>query len=184
MLVCASLVVLPACGAPDGPLPDVAYFWKLGSFTLEFGQCSDEPAFRAAVSADAEKTENLYLIYRVASDGQTAVQLDCTALDPSSCVPSASNTVWAVSGRELSVTRERKDPIGTTGCAQAQTLTWTLTDRGHTLDVEGSDVITLVDAPTACEAIDTNQKARSPNMLGFAGCVITKRFSGERTLPR
>jgi hypothetical protein len=170
-----------ACSAPDGPQGGTTYYWQLGANTFQFGQCSDEPRFRDSVKLTA--TEGKFLIYRVAEDLKTASSLDCKSLDQSSCTPVADET-WTVAGKELALVRERKDPIGMSGCSQLQTVTWTALDRGHTVDVEINNVLTLVDNQAACDAIDADLKARSPNGMGFAGCVLTARLSGERVLPR
>jgi hypothetical protein len=42
-----------------------------------------------------------------------------------------------------------------------------------------TNVLTLVDSPPACDQVDTDLKARSPNGLGVEGCVLTVKMTGR-----
>ena len=46
-----------------------------------------------------------------------------------------------------------------------------------TLDI--NNVLSLVDSQPGCDAVEADLKARSPNMLGVQGCVITNKITGD-----
>ena len=171
-------LLLAGCPAYTGPQPDATYFWQVKTSTIEFGACSDEPSFRAPLTP-IEITDNTFVIYKVSHDGKTATSQQCTSLDAKSCTDSDSPKVFDITGRDLIRTETQKAPIGTTGCSLQQTETWTLTDATRLMTLELVNVLTLVDSPPACDQVEADMKARSPNMLGVEGCVITSRLTGE-----
>lgn len=170
--------LLLACGQYTGPQPNATYFWQVKTSTVEFGACSDAPDFRAGIEP-LEFTDNTFLIYKVSADGKTAVTQSCTRLDSSTCSPSDAGVVFDITGRELTFTESAKAPIGTTGCSLQQTLTWTLTDATRVMTLDINNVLTLVDSQPGCDAVEVDLKARSPNMLGVEGCVITSKLTGD-----
>lgn len=169
---------LSACPGYTGPQPDAIYFWKIKTSTLEFGACSDAPDFRSQLMP-VEITENTFVIYKVSTDGKTATTQKCTALDSKACTTADSPTVFDITGRELVSTQSSKSPIGTTGCSLQQTETSTITDGTRTMTLDLTNVLTLVDSRPACDTVEADLKARSPNMLGVEGCVITRKLTGE-----
>lgn len=169
---------LSACPGYTGPQPDATYFWQIKTSTLEFGACSDAPDFRSQLMPLAI-TDNTFVIYKVSSDGKTATTQKCTSLDSKACAPADSPVVFDITGRELVSTQASKAPIGTTGCALQQTETSTITDATRAMTLELTNVLTLVDSPPACDSVEGDLKARSPNMLGVEGCVITRKLTGE-----
>lgn len=171
-------LLLSGCPGYTGPQPDATYFWQIKTSAIEFGACSDEPMFRAPLTP-IEITDNTFVIYKVAHDGKTATSQKCTSLDAKSCTDSDSAKVFDITGRDLIRTETRKEPIGTTGCSLQQTETWTITDATRAMTFELVNVLTLVDSPPACDQVETDMKARSPNMLGVEGCVITSKLTGE-----
>lgn len=172
-------VLLVACGGgANGPVPNATYFWRVTSSTLEFGQCSDAMDFRADIQP-LPFTDNSYIIYKVSKDGKQAVAQSCDRLDVATCKDSTSGVVFAIAGRELTFTRESKDPVGTTGCNLQQTETWTLRDQTKTLEVDIANTLSLVDSPPACDSVEKDLKMRSPNMFGVQGCVVTYKLSAE-----
>lgn len=174
-----ALLLLAGCPSYEGPQPNATSFWQLETSTLEFGDaCSDAPDFRQGLRP-IEVTANTFLIYKVSADGKTAALQDCTRLDTRTCAPSDAGVTFAITGRELTWTESARDPIGTTGCALQQTATWTLTDATRTMTLDISNVLTLVDAPAACDRVEADLRARSPNMKGVEGCVLVNRLSGE-----
>ncbi len=169
---------LSGCPAYTGPQADATYFWQIKTSTIEFGACSDEPEFRAPLTP-IEITDNTFVIYKVSRDGKQATSQKCTTLDAKSCTDSDSPKVFDITGRDLVLTQTDKAPIGTTGCSLQQTETWTLTDATRVMTLDLVNVLTLVDSPPACDQVEADMKARSPNMLGVEGCVITAKLTGE-----
>jgi len=172
-------VTLLACG-PRKPIPeaDVVYFWHVKTSTVEFGECSDDADFRAGI-APIDFTDNSYIVYKVSKDAHTATQQDCQSLASSTCTDAVDPITFDIAGSELTFTREFKDPIGSTGCNLKQNETWTFTDQATTFSLDISNVLTLVDATTACDNVEANLKQKSPNMLGVTGCVITWKLTGD-----
>lgn len=171
------LVVL-ACGQYTGPQANATYFWQVKTSTLEFGACSDEAVFRSDIKP-LDLTDNTFLIYKVTPDGKRAISQTCTRLDDSTCTDSDAGVVFDIAGRELTFVEADKSPVGSTGCALQQTRTWTLTDATKVMTLDISNVLTLVDSPPACDQVEKDLKARSPNMLGVEGCVITSKLTGD-----
>lgn len=173
-----ALLLLAACPQYTGPQADATYFWQLKTSELEFNACSDATDFRAPLTP-LELTDNTFLIYKVSGDGKRAVTQDCTRLDSQTCTTSDAGVVFDVAGRELTFTRTTKTPVGTTGCTLQQTETWTLIDATRAMTLDLSNVLTLVDAPPACDRVEADLKARSPNLLGVEGCIIVNKITGE-----
>jgi hypothetical protein len=179
-LLTAVLTAFSACGggAGNGLVPNAVYFWQITSSTVEFGQCSDEPTFRMNTQP-LSFNDNSYVIYRVSADGKKATTQECARLDATTCKDAARPIVFDVAGRELTFTRVSKDPVGMTGCNLQQNETWTLTDAIKTMTLEIANVLSLVDSPPACDAVEADLKSRSPNMLGVQGCVVTFKLTGD-----
>lgn len=145
--------------------------------TVDFGQCSDATDFRASATPIDVSTDS-YLIYKVAADGKSAVGQDCLALDSTTCSPADGGIVWSIAGTELTTTQQNSDPIGTGGCSLQQTQTWTIQDQTRKMSLEIDNVLTLVNSKPACDQVEANLKARSPNTLGVEGCVVTFKLTG------
>ena len=172
------LGLLAGCGQYTGPQANATYFWQVKTSTIEFGACSDAEDFRMGLTA-LPITDNTFVIYKVSADGKQAVTQKCDRLDSSTCTPSDSKVVFDITGRELTFTQSTKAPIGTTGCSLQQTETWTLTDATRKMTLDLVNVLTLVDSPPACDQVEADLKARSPNMMGVEGCVITSKLTGD-----
>ncbi len=177
-LVFVLTVSLVGCGAPTGPASGGVYFWKMLTSTVEFGACSDEPAFRAEIKP-VSIGANTYFVYKVAADGKTAITQRCDRLDPKSCVDPEEPDVYDITGKELTRTETFKTPIDMSTCALSQTVTETLIDADKTMTLDLVSVLTLVDSPTDCATVETNVKRTAPNMLGIEGCVVTRKLTGE-----
>lgn len=171
------LLMLAGCPAPNGPVPNATYFWQIDTSTVEFGACSDAPDFRMDITA-VPISDNTFLIYKVNADGKQAVTQSCSRLDVATCSPSDAGVVFDVAGRELTFTESQKTAIGTTGCSLQQTQTWTALDADRSITVDIANVLTLVDSQPACDKVEADLKARSPNGLGVEGCVITSKLTG------
>lgn len=171
-------LLLLSCGQYTGPQPNAFYFWQVKSSVLEWGECTDAMDFRANV-APISFTDNTFIIYRVSDDGAKAVTQKCSTLDDRTCSPSDGGVVFDVVGRELTFTRTTKDPVGNTGCSLQQTELWTLTDATRAMTLDVTNTLTLVDSRPGCDSVEADLKARSPNMLGVEGCVITNKLTGE-----
>ena len=170
--------LLAGCGQYTGPQKEATYFWQIKTSAIEFGACSDAPDFRSGPTA-LPFTDNTFVIYKVSSDGKTAVTQKCDRLDAKTCSPSDSKVVFDIAGRDLTFTQSSKAPIGTTGCSLQQTETWTLTDATRQMTLNLVNVLTLVDSQPACDSVEADLKKRSPNMLGVEGCVITSKLTGD-----
>jgi hypothetical protein len=171
------LLVL-ACGQYTGPQANATYFWQVKTSAIEFGACSDEADFRSQIQP-LPLTDNTFLIYKVSADGKRAVSQNCTRLDTSTCTDSDAGVSFDIAGRELTFIESDKSPVGTTGCSLQQTRTWTLTDATKAMTLDIANVLTLVDSQPACDMVEKDLKARSPNMMGVEGCVITSKLTGE-----
>jgi len=167
-----------ACGR-KGPEANQTYFWKVdpASSTVEWGDCSDDPQFRSQATP-IEVGPNSYIIYKVSADGRHATTMDCTRLDPSTCVVLDGGVTFDVVGTQLTHTDTFTDDAGS-GCNMVQDVSWTLTDQLQSCSVEIANTLSLVDNPTVCDTIDNDLKAHSPNMMGVRGCVVTFRFTGK-----
>ena len=177
-LALSLLTLLAGCAQYTGPQADATYFWQIKTSTLEFGACSDAPDFRMGLTA-LPITDSTFVIYKVSSDGKKAVTQKCDRLDSKTCSPSESMVIFDIAGRDLTFSQTNRAPIGTTGCSLAQTETWTLTDATKQMSLNLVNVLTLVDSQPACDSVETDLKARSPNMLGVEGCVITSKLTGD-----
>lgn len=171
-------VALVGCGPRKVPEPNTVYFWQITDSTLEWGACGDSPSLRSGV-APIEIAQNSYLVYRVDSTGKKATSQTCPALDPSTCQDSTSNIVFTIAGAELAYTSERKDPVSMSSCFVQQDETWLLEDHVTTMNLEIDTVLSLVDSPTDCPKLEASIKADSPNGLGVAGCVLSRKLKGR-----
>lgn len=171
-------VMLCGCGAASGPQANATYFWEIASSAVSFGACSDAPAFRQGVTPIAVEP-NTFMVYKVSSDGKHGVTQNCTRLDPSTCSPMDGGVVFDIAGSELTYSETDKAPVGNQGCTLQQTFTWTLSDQTRTMKLDIANVLTLVDAPTACAKVESDLKRDSPNGLGIEGCVITSSLTGD-----
>ena len=172
-------LLIAACGGPRRPeaAANQTYFWRVTTSDVAFGACSDEPNFRKDLGP-LEVKDNSFYIYKVAADGKTAVTMNCMTLEPATCTPSDSMVVFTVALPELIYSSEGKSDF-VPGCQLADTITWTLTDKGATGDLDITHVLSLAGDPAACAAGEAKFKQLSPNMLGLEGCVVTFKVGLE-----
>ena len=177
--VALSVLLAVGCG-PRHPeaAANQTYYWHVDTSDVTFGACSDEPQFRKDLGP-LEVKENQYYIYKVAKDAKTAVTQACTTLDSASCKPAEPPVVFTVAIPEL-IFSDMGASDFVPGCQLADTITWTLTDKGAKGSLEIAHVLSLAGDPTACAAGEAQFKLQSPNMLGLEGCVVT--FSVGLTL--
>jgi hypothetical protein len=193
------LVVLSACGpqtispapAPGrvGLQPDATYFWQVQRSTIEWGDCSDAPDFRASASA-LPFGMNSFFIYKTDAKGTTATTQNCPEINAASCMPSNSGLVFDVfPGPELEeerspVTeplrvRDQNGAVRDSTCSLTQVEKWVFRDQGLTFDLEINTALSVTEQTgMECKLIEDDLKARSPNGLGITGCVITFRLGG------
>lgn len=166
------------CGASEGPRPGTTYFWHLTQSTVEFGgACSDAQDFRESTPPIA-LTANTYLVYRVSDDGHEAVAQTCDRRDSATCRDSEEGFRWSVSGLELSMSRSLTEPVGSSSCTLVQSQQWTMTHRFEALTAKIASLLSLAPTSPACDAVETDLKARSPNQLGVTGCEVVFVLSG------
>lgn len=199
--VMAIVVVMAGCPGTISPQPaqgrttiekNSIYFWKVATSSLAWGTCSDAEDFRASVSA-LPVGMNSFLIYKTNAEASVAKTQTCTSLDPATCMDSNSGIVFTVAGTELNFTRpllkEALRVRDTTGmerdstCNLTQLETWTMRDNGQKFDLEVNNVLDLVsdtpDGGAECDLIENSLIARSPNMGGVRGCIITFKLAGD-----
>ncbi|MBL8940716.1 MAG: hypothetical protein JNM69_39590 [Archangium sp.] len=197
-LIVAGLVV--ACSPTVSPqpvkgrttvAPNATYFWKVASSTVEWGTCADAADFRANV-APLPFSMNSFLIYKTDAEAKTAIAQSCTSLDPNTCMNSSSNVVFTVAGTELTFPRAEtedvlrvRDPNGVerdSTCKLTQLETWTMRDQGEKFELEVTNALGLKETGTMadeCKLIEDNLIARSPNMAGVRGCILTFKLTGD-----
>lgn len=171
--------------------PNATYFWKVTSSTVEWGTCADAADFRANV-APLPFSMNSFLIYRTDGESKKATAQSCTSLDPMTCMASSSNVVFDVAGTELTFTRAETEEAlrvrDTNGverestCKLTQLETWTMRDQGQKFELEVTNTLGLKETDmmaNECKLIEDNLIARSPNMAGVRGCVLTFKLGGE-----
>jgi hypothetical protein len=170
---------------------DAVYFWQVKTSTLEWGACADAEDFRSSASALPIGMNN-FLIYRTDASGTKARAQTCPALEPSTCRDSTSGIVFDVAGTELVFTRPLlREPLRVrdgsgvvrdSPCQLSQLETWTVRDNGLTFELEVTSTLDLLepDPPSGeCKQVEDDLIARSPNMMGIRGCVITFRLGGD-----
>lgn len=174
----AMVLCLVGCGASEGPRSGVTYFWHLTQSTVEFGAaCSDAQDFRESTPPIA-LTDNTYLVYRVSANGALAVAQTCDRRDSSTCRDSEQGFLWNVSGQQLSMSRALSDPVGSSSCTLVQNQRWLMTHRFEVLDVKIVSELSLAPTGPACDAVESDLKARSPNQTGVTGCEVLFALSG------
>lgn len=161
-----------------GPHPGEQVFWRITSSDVAFGQCTDHPEFIAEL-APIPFDENTYFAYRVSKDGKTAVVLDCATRSPASCKDNDLGVEFQVSGHELFFSADHATAIDQTQCSLTASESWTLEDRGTTLDMRLGNVFGLQGDEADCAAVDASVAKASPNSLGIQGCVVTFILTGE-----
>lgn len=170
--ILAGVALLLSCGGPrkPGARPGETLYWRVISSDVSYSACTDDPEFRTIEPIPFD--ENTYFIYRVEQDGKKATALKCESFDPASCQPHTSGLAFDVAGTELLFSQEGKSPIGSAGCNLLDSQTWVLTDHGTTMTMEVNHVLSLVDAPAACDTVEETVKAQSPNGVGLRGCMV------------
>lgn len=172
------VLCLVGCGASEGPRSGATYFWHLTQSTVEFGAaCSDAQDFRETTPPIA-LTDNTYLVYRVSADGALAVAQTCDRRDSGTCRDSEEGFLWTVSGQQLSMSRELSEPVGSSSCTLLQSQRWVMTHRFEVLDVKIASLLALAPTGPACDAVESDLKARSPNQSGVTGCEVVFALSG------
>lgn len=193
------LVLVSGCSPTLSPQPapgrttvaaNSTWFWRVTSSMVAWGACSDAADFRASVNA-LPFGQNSYVIYRTDMESKKARAQTCTALDPMTCSDSSSGVVFDVAGTELAFTRPPfKEPLRVRDqagrerdslCQITQLETWTLRDFGQTFELDVTNALGLEEStpPSGeCDEIENQLIARSGNMGGIRGCVVTFRLGG------
>ena len=105
---------------------------------------------------------------------------------------SSSNVIFDVAGTELTFTRAETEEAlrvrDTNGverdstCKLTQLETWTMRDQGQKFELEVTNTLGLKETDmmaNECKLIEDNLIARSPNMAGVRGCVLTFKLTGD-----
>ncbi len=170
-------LALAACSPASGPQPNVTYFWQIKTSTLEFGDCSDAPDFRAGIEP-LSGGPNAFIVYKVSSDKTKAVAQTCTQVNPASCQDAEAGVTYSIAGNELTFIEAQSTPVATSGCSLQETQTWTLSDQQTVMTLTITNVLTLSGPTEACNGVEQQLKSRSPNGLGVEGCVIQRTVTG------
>lgn len=171
--------------------PNATYFWKVATSTVEWGTCADAADFRANV-APLPFSMNSFLIYKTDAEAKTATAQSCTSLDPTTCMASSSNVVFKVEGTSLTFPRpETEEALRVrdtnnverdSTCKLTQLEIWTMRDQGQKFELDVTNTLGLKETDMVaneCKLIEDNLIARSPNMAGVSGCVLTFKLTGD-----
>ena len=175
------MLLLAACGGRDG-LSEKEYgyilFWQVASAELVWNECTDADMFRSAISAP-EFEDNSFVVYRVADDGQSLIDQDCTAIDAATCMDSDLDIVFEKAGD----TYDYDPPMAVgidlaPGCNLTSDPLWELDDQGQDLFLDVSLTFGL-QGDGACEGVDENVAKSGSNEFGIDGCVATIEVVGD-----
>lgn len=177
-LVAALLLALTAgCGPREaGPHEHErgsVFYWQVTGSDVSFGaECTDDDGFRGDIEPP-EFEPNSFLMYELSDDGEEAVAMDCESTLASSCDVSDTGIVFDVSGNKLRYDPEPvlRDLSG--DCDVEADELWTLVDEGETLPMTVEITFDLVGDPLACDQLESEMRAQSPNGKGFDGCVVS-----------
>jgi hypothetical protein len=156
------------------------FFWEVVGSDVTFGDaCTDAEEFRDDIQP-IEFEENTFLIYKLSDDGSQAVAQDCTTTQAESCTDSDVDITFGVTGNQLEWEAEPAvNPIDGSLCDLEAQQVWTLTDRGETLDMEVALSFSLVGDVTACDELQSQAEADSPNGEGLDQCEVTMLIDTE-----
>lgn len=183
LAVSALCSLIAACG-PRAPGPhehewgDI-FYWEVTGSELDVGhRCTDAPSFRDKLQGP-EFEENTYLMYRVDTDGRSAVMQSCRTLDPATCEDSALDLVFEIDGQKL-VAHPPPDvrDIENSACKLEGDEIWTVLDRGETMKLTYETTFQLVGDVTACAELEDRIVSQSSNGQGVNDCTLTLIVDG------
>ncbi len=173
----AVMSVLVAAGCGESKV-----MWLLESSSVVFDEtkCTDDSEFRslwppATVSTDAGA---VYLAYEYSADHKTARGMHCPSYKVEDCAASKDLPLFTAKGSTL--TRQYAFQFTANAdatCTATGNVTFTLADRGDTMNVGEKTVLTLTGA---CTTVEADARARAPNGLGVDGCTFTRYLVGTR----
>jgi len=178
ILSVSTLLLLGACGRDAGPNPDEygkITYWLLSQNSSERSKCTDQQPWTGAMPEEPVYTPGIawYVIYKVASDGKNALDMDCERTNVRNCVD--GDIVFGVQGHEVVFERESDAPTSTT-CTAHEKLRFVLTDDGDEAQVVARADFSLAGDPAECEQAQADMRSRSGNGQGIDGCAAIVRL--------
>lgn len=156
--------------------------WLLESSSVSFDEskCTDDSEFRSLWPPAEVRTDAgaVYLAYEYSTDRKTARGMRCPSYDVDACTAENDLPLFTVKGSTL--TRKYVfgfDANGDATCQAIGNVTFTLADRGETMNVGEKTVLTLTGA---CDTVEADARERATNGLGINGCTFTRYLVGTR----
>jgi hypothetical protein len=149
--------------------------WEVTEAGLDFAMCTDAPAWRARFGNPLDAVGGA-LSYRVAEDGRSAEALACERAAADACAPVVPRRVYTVDGSTLRFEPSpRRIPASGFDCVEEVSRTFTLEDRGETLDIAIVTAHALVGTATACARLDEAyaEMGTEKNTNGMRDCVVS-----------
>jgi hypothetical protein len=165
-----------ACGRDAGPSEDdrgKITYWLVNSGSDGQEQCTDHSDFRDLFPTMPPLNAGVayYYIYRVSTDGRSAVDMSCQSDSMNQCTPN-SDVIWKIDGHVL--TTRITQVIGNQASCK---VTWVddirLEDKGG--EAEALDHVTFVLEGEDCDDLDASVKEQSPNGFGLRDCVAERK---------
>ena len=160
---------------PPGPLEEergLVSFWEIVEADVTFDQCTDSPTWRNTFPEPSDFL-NAFISYRVSEDGRSAVRVQCTTTDPTTCSPVDPPEIFTVEGNVL--TLETPPAFGVVAgidCEQSIAGRWRLVDEGSDMQVEIVNVFELTGTATACDELNNVFVQLGTNQTGIRSCQI------------
>lgn len=173
--------LLAACGGRDG-LSEKEHgyilFWQVEAAELVWDECTDADMFRSAIAAP-EFEDNSFVVYRVADDGQSLIDQDCSEIDAATCKDSDLEIVFERNGDLF----EFDPPLAVgmelaPGCNLTTDPLWVLDDQGQDLFLDVGLTFGL-QGDGACDGVDENVAASGTNEFGIDDCRATIEVVGD-----
>ncbi|MBI4699643.1 MAG: hypothetical protein HY744_00510 [Deltaproteobacteria bacterium] len=185
------LALLAGCSGPDpraaGPLESEwgrVTYWRVESATAAVTGCTDAPAW-AEVVATPQIAVGSFFIYRLSTDGQSAVGQKCSSTDSSTCTD--LDQIYAVSDHELVYEAAASTVQKQGACEVVRLVVWTILDQGERGAFTARHSFGARPSPESCQALEQELQSSSPNGRGVLGCLVQAdaqlAFAGAKPAP-
>ncbi|MCI0674052.1 MAG: hypothetical protein L0Y64_26700 [Myxococcaceae bacterium] len=177
------VVLSTACGSrAPGPHPDEWLFWRVTTYSLEVGQCSDRQDVAdwfAGFFPPLPTDGTAYMPLHVNADGSEVESVTCANLSPSSCQSQNPPLVLSVAGHELFHGTNFQGEVRPSGCAIGIARAWVLVDGGETMESTITYSFGWTGPEAACAEEEAFLQDTSNNGLGLGGCTVVERMAGS-----